>query len=235
MAKGYDSLFAHERAPKRSGGAQLQRQGVDEFIGAAANGGGPMSEGQAPEGPESPAPATTTTPTGSPSTPPPPSTPIWVGLSTTLGLALAAVVTAQVLAAISEGMALKGSQPQGVPGDLLHRLGYPFGSLGASSGLYLILAVVFVALPPLARQRTTDRQDLFAAIALGLTTVISAVLAIGSILAVRYNLHLYSGARRPTPAFVRIQLIAFLLGALGSSAIAFVGALTAMRLRDQRS
>lgn len=158
--------------------------------------------------------------------------PVWASLSTTLGLALAVVVTAQVLAAISEGMALKSTQPQGVPGDVLHRLGYPFGSLGASSGLYLVLAVVFVAIPPLARQRTGDRLDLMAAITLGLTTVISGVLAIGSILAVRYNLHLYSGAHRPTPAFVRIQLIAFLLGALGSSAIAFVGSLTAMRLRD---
>ena len=159
--------------------------------------------------------------------------PIWVALATTLGLALAAVVTAQVLAAISEGMALKGTQPQGVKGDILHRLGYPFGTLGASSGLYLILAVVFVSIPPLARQRTTDRHDLMAAITLGLTTVISAVLAIGSILAVRYNLHLYSGSRQPTPAFVRIQLIAFLLGALGASAIAFVGSVTAMRLRDR--
>ena len=158
--------------------------------------------------------------------------PVWAWLSTTLGLALAVVVTAQVLAAISEGMALRPTQPQGVPGDVLHRLGYPFGSLGASSGLYLVLAVVFVAIPPLARQRTSDRLDLMAAITLGLTTVISGVLAIGSILAVRYNLHLYSGAHRPTPTFVRIQLIAFLLGALGSSAIAFVGSLTAMRLRD---
>jgi hypothetical protein len=166
------------------------------------------------------------------SEPPAPPPPVWASLSTTLGLALAVVVTAQVLAAISEGMALKNTQPQGVPGDVLHRLGYPFGSLGASSGLYLVLAVVFVAIPPLARQRTSDRLDLMAAITLGLTTVISGVLAIGSILAVRYNLHLYSGAHRPTPAFVRIQLIAFLLGALGSSAIAFVGSLTAMRLRD---
>jgi hypothetical protein len=167
-----------------------------------------------------------------PSEPSPPQPPLWASLSTTLGLALAVVVTAQVLAAISEGMALKGSQPQGVPGDILHRLGYPFGSLGASSGLYLILAVVFVAVPPLARQPTTDRQDLIGAVTLGLTTVISGVLAIGSLLAVRYNLHLYSGARRATPAFVRIQLIAFLLGALGSSAIAFVASLTVMRLRD---
>jgi hypothetical protein len=167
-----------------------------------------------------------------PAEPPPLQPPVWASLSTTLGLALAVVVTAQVLAAISEGMALKSNQPQGVPGDVLHRLGYPFGSLGASSGLYLILAVVSVAIPALARQRTSDRLDLMAAITLGLTTVISGVLAIGSILAVRYNLHLYSGARRATPAFVRIQLIAFLLGALGSSAIAFVGSLTAMRLRD---
>lgn len=179
-----------------------------------------------------------TTPEDSAGGEPPPSAthpPIWVGLSIALGLALAAVVTSQVLAAISEGMALEGREPQGVAGDVLHRLGYPFGSLGASSGLYLILAVVFVAIPPLARYRTTDRQDLMTAITLGLTTVISAVLAVGSILAVRYNLHLYSGSNRATPAFVRIQLIAFLLGALGSAAIAFVGSLTTMRLRDRRS
>ena len=45
----------------------------------------------------------------------------WVALVTSIGLALAVVVTAQVLAAIAEGFALKRTEPQGVPGDLFHR------------------------------------------------------------------------------------------------------------------
>src|ERR1700737_1654433 len=73
----------------------------------------------------------------------------WVGLLTALGLGLAAVITAQVLTAIAEGMALKSTEPQGIQGDTFHRLGYAFGGLGGTAVLFLVLAVVLVSLPPI--------------------------------------------------------------------------------------
>ena len=48
-----------------------------------------------------------------------------------------------------------------------------------------------------------------------------------------HNLHLYSASHRSVPSFVRIQLVFFLLGALGTGAIALFAALTALGLRDK--
>jgi hypothetical protein len=157
----------------------------------------------------------------------------WVGFVTSIGLALAVVVTLQVLAAIAEGFALKRTEPQGVPSDLFHRLGYAFSNLGGTVLLFLVVAVVLVSLPVFLQRRTSDRQETTAAIALGLAVVMAVVIGVGSILAVRYNLHLYSASKRPVPFYVRIQLVFFLLGALGTGAIALFSALTALGLRDR--
>ena len=158
----------------------------------------------------------------------------WVGLLTALGLALAAVLTAQVLTAIAEGMALKSTEPQGIKGDTFHRLGYAFGNLGGTAVLFLVVAVVLVSLPPILGAVTSDRHELMASIALGLTTVMAVVIAAGSILTVRYNLHLYSASHRSVPAYVRVQLIFFLLGALGTAAVALFGSVAALGLWDRR-
>jgi hypothetical protein len=157
----------------------------------------------------------------------------WVGFVTSIGLALAVVVTAQVLAAIAEGFALKRTEPQGVPGDVFHRLGYAFSNLGGTTLLFLVLAVVLVSLPMFLERRTSDRQDTTAAITLGLVVVTAVVIGVGSILAVRYNLHLYSASKRSVPSYVRIQLVFFLLGALGTAAIALFSGLTALSLRGK--
>jgi hypothetical protein len=158
----------------------------------------------------------------------------WVGFVTSIGLALAIVVTAQVLAAIAEGFALKHTEPQGIPSDVFHRLGYAFSNLGGTVLLFLVVAVVLVSLPVIMGVRTSDRLETLSAITLGLCVVMAIVVGIGSILTVRYNLHLYSASKRPVPSFVRIQLVFFLLGALGTGAVALFGALTALGLRDKR-
>jgi hypothetical protein len=165
--------------------------------------------------------------------PPPEPVARWVGFVTSIGLALAVVVTAQVLAAIAEGMALKKTEPQGLPGDVFHRLGYAFSNLGGTVLLFLVLAVVLVSLPVFIGKRTSDRQETAAAVTLGLVVVTSVVIGVGSILTVRYNLHLYSASKRSVPSFVRIQLVFFLLGALGTGAIALFAALTGLGLRDK--
>jgi hypothetical protein len=157
----------------------------------------------------------------------------WVGFVTSIGLALAIVVTAQVLAAIAEGFALKHTEPQGIPSDVFHRLGYAFSNLGGTVLLFLVVAVVLVSLPVFMDRRTSARQESTAAITLGLTVVMAIVIGVGSILAVRYNLHLYSASKRAVPSYVRIQLVFFLLGALGTGAIALFAALTALGLRDR--
>ncbi|MCU1448888.1 MAG: hypothetical protein JWP02_1058 [Acidimicrobiales bacterium] len=158
----------------------------------------------------------------------------WVAFVTSIGLGLTAVLTAQVLAAIAEGMALKRTEPQGLPVDIWHRIGYAFSSLGGTALLFLVVAVVLVTLPVILESRTTDRQETVAAVALGLAVVMAIVIGVGSILTVRYNLHLYSASKRPVPSFVRIQLVFFLLGALGTAAVALFGALTALGLRDRQ-
>jgi hypothetical protein len=159
--------------------------------------------------------------------------PRWVGFVTSIGLALTVVLTAQVLAAIAEGMALKRTEPQGLEGDIFHRIGYAFSSLGGTALLFLVVAVVLVSLPVMLKARTTDRQETMAAVTLGLSVVMAIVIGIGSILTVRYNLHLYSASRRSVPSFVRIQLVFFLLGALGTAAVALFAALSALGLRDR--
>jgi hypothetical protein len=159
----------------------------------------------------------------------------WVAFVTSIGLGLTAVLTAQVLAAIAEGMALKRTEPQGLPVDIWHRIGYAFSSLGGTALLFLVVAVVLVTLPVILEAHTSDRQETIAAVALGLAVVMAIVIGVGSILTVRYNLHLYSASKRPVPSFVRIQLVFFLLGALGTAAVALFGALTALGLRDRKA
>jgi hypothetical protein len=157
----------------------------------------------------------------------------WVGFVTSIGLALAVVVTAQALAAIAEGFALKKTEPQGIPGDTFHRLGYALSRLDAGTLLFLVVAVVLVSLPVFIGRRTSDRQETAAAVTLGLTVVMAVVIGVGGILAVRYNLHLYSASKRPVPSYVRIQLVLYLLGVLGTGAVALFAALTALGLRDR--
>jgi hypothetical protein len=155
-----------------------------------------------------------------------------VAFVTTLGLALTLVVSAQTLAAIAEGFALKKTDPNGVPGDVFHRLGFALSRLDAGTLLFLVVAVVLVSLPVFFGKRTTDRQESSVAVTLGLTVVMSVLIGIGGILAVRYNLHLYSASKRSVPSYVRIQLVLYLVGVLGTGAIALFGALTAFGLRD---
>jgi hypothetical protein len=165
--------------------------------------------------------------------PPEPSTPPWASLVTSLGLGLAVVVTAQVLAAIAEGMSLKRTEPQGLAGDAFHRMGYAFSSLGGTVLLFLVVAVVLVSLPSWLGARTSPRRETLAAATLALSVVMAVVIGVGSILTVRYNLHLYSASHRPVPTFVRLQLVFFLLGALGTAAVALFGALSALGMRDR--
>ncbi len=143
-------------------------------------------------------------------------------------------MTLQVVGSILEGLSLRAGEPAGGPAsDVLHRLGYPFRNLGGTTVLFLVVAVALVSLPPLLRHTTTARQELVAGLTLGLASLLAVVIALGSVLAVRYHLHLYATARRAVPAYVRAELGTFLVGTLGTAAVALAASLLAMGLRDR--
>ena len=152
-----------------------------------------------------------------------------MGLVTTVGLSLAVITSAQVIAAVAHATAIKRL----ATGDtaILHRLGFAFSNLGLTAGALLVIAVLAVSPPVFAEARTTQRQEQVAATALGLVVVVAVVLAAGAVLAARWTLHANSVGGRHVGNDLRIQLAGYLIGALGTDAVAFLGSLRAMALR----
>ena len=124
--------------------------------------------------------------------------------------------------------ASRPDQRFGVPDDLFHRIGYPFGSLGSTAMFFLLLAAVLLAPARVVGEEVTDRQYAIAGAALRTALVLGVIVALGSILAVRGSLHEYSAKNVAVPGFVRVQFTSFLLATLGSAALAIVGALAAL-------
>lgn len=161
----------------------------------------------------------------------------WVSMVTTVGIGIVAVVGLQVLMSLIEGLTLEAGQRFStaevqVPDDLLHRLGYPFGGLGATAQLFLVAGVVLISLPPVLGGRLTAGQYRATGIALRLATALAIIVAIGSLLAVRGSLHEYTAKDVAVPAFVRVQFTTFLLGTLAAAALAIFCSMAAHPLRD---
>jgi hypothetical protein len=156
-----------------------------------------------------------------------------VSLVATLGIGMIAIVAVQVLASLVEGLTLKSGQRVGVPDDLLHRLGYPFGGLGTTALVILVIGVAMVSLPSLLGELLSEGQDRLVGLSLVLAIVIGVIVAIGSLLAVRANLHEYAAKNVAVPTYVRVQFTNFLLGSLGAAALALFGAIAAMNERSR--
>lgn len=125
-------------------------------------------------------------------------------------------------------------EPRGLETDLLHRLGFPFGNLGPTAMLLLVVGLGLMCLPGLLGHDNTPLQDRLVQIALVVVVVLAAVVAVGSLLAVRYSLHEYTVQGQSAPQFIRVGFASFLLGTLGTSATALFGSLAAMSLRRRR-
>jgi hypothetical protein len=158
----------------------------------------------------------------------------WVSLLATIGTALIGIVTVQVLTSLVEGLTLKSGQRVQVPDDLFHRLGYPFGGLGATALVFLVLGVVLVAMPSVLDELLSEAQDRVVGVALIVAVVMGVLIAIGSLLAVRANLHEYAAKNVPVPTYVRVQFTNFLLGSLGAAALALFAAIAAMNERNRQ-
>ena len=157
----------------------------------------------------------------------------WASLLATVGTALIGIVTVQVLASLVEGLTLKPNQRVGVPDDLLHRLGYPFGGLGATALVFLVLGVVLVSMPSVLDELVSESQERVVGVALVVAIAMGVIIAIGSLLAVRANLHEYAEKGIAVPSYVRVQFTNFLLGSLGAAALALFGAIASMNERSR--
>ena len=158
----------------------------------------------------------------------------WVSLMATIGTALIGIVTVQVLTSLVEGLSLKSEQRVQIPDDLFHRLGYPFGGLGATALVFLVLGVVLVSLPSVLDELLSEAQDRVVGVALIVAVVMGVIIAVGSLLAVRANLHEYAAKNVPVPTYVRVQFTNFLLGSLGAAALALFAAIAAMNERSRQ-
>lgn len=150
------------------------------------------------------------------------------GLLAALGAGLVAVVGIQVALSIAAGVSIE--ENPSIPSDLYHRVGVPFGSLGATTVLILLAGVVISALPHLLGREATQTQAPLTRAAATAAIAIAALISVGSLLAVLAELNNFTAQARSAPTFVRLQLGTFLLGALGSSALTIAAGVWARRL-----
>jgi hypothetical protein len=162
--------------------------------------------------------------------------PRWVALVTTVGLSLVAVVAAQFVTSMIEGLTIDGGkmEPRGIPTDLLHRLGFPFGNMGPTAMVLLVVALGLICLPSLLDRESTPLLERLAGVALGAIVALAVLVAIGSLLAVRYSLHEYTAQGQNPPTFIRVGFASFLFGTLGTAAVALFGSLAALSVRARR-
>jgi len=158
----------------------------------------------------------------------------WAALLATVGTALVGIVSIQVIATVVEGLVLKrGERVGNIPEDMFHRLGYPFGGLGATALVFLVVGIVLLAMPSVLGECLSRSQDRVVGVALVVSVVMAVIVAIGSLLAVRANLHEYSAKGVAVPGYVRVQFTNFLLGSLGAAALALFTTIAAMNERGR--
>ncbi len=144
------------------------------------------------------------------------------------------MVALQVLLTLVEGFSLKTGQRFAVPDDLIHRIGYPFGSLGSTATFFVLLGVLFLALPTILGEEITDRQYSIAGAALKTALVLGILIGLGSLLAVRGSVHEFTAKGVTVPASVYVQFTNFLVATLAAAALTVYGAVAALRLlRDE--
>jgi hypothetical protein len=95
------------------------------------------------------------------------------------------------------------------------------------------VGVVLVSLPSVLDELLPEVQDRVVGVALMVAMVIAVIVALGSLLAVRANLHEYAAKGVAVPSYVRVQFTNFLLGSLGAAALALFASITAITERSR--
>ena len=139
---------------------------------------------------------------------------------TTAALLLAVVAGLQLGGVIAQGLAIADSGPQGLSGDVLHRIGFAFlENVGPLNGIVLLAVVALAAAPDLLalplRPGGRTRQGLAFALSIGF----AAVVVVGAILATRAQLRVIDlrGAE-VTSLTVRV-LFTYLVGTVGTALV----------------
>jgi hypothetical protein len=170
----------------------------------------------------------TETPDSDPTEPPPP---FWVGLVTWLAVALVALIALQLIGIVFQASALKA------PGlTYSDRLGYAFlqNLDQAPLGFELLIAVLLVLTPVVARQRTTSGQDRAAQVVLVGAAALALVIAIGGIIGVPARIHIIHklpAGQNQVTSVIRRVLFTFVIRNVGMAALAMVAAIGAVRVR----
>ncbi len=163
-----------------------------------------------------------------PASPPPP---LWVGLVTWVGAGLVALIALQLLGIVLQAVELEA---RGLT--FSDRLGYSFlqNLDQAPLGFELLVAIVLVLAPTIARQPTTPGQDRIAQIVLVGVAGLALLVTIGGIIGVPARIHIIHLGQAPnnevTPV-VRWVLYTFVIRNVGTAALAMVAALAAVRVR----
>lgn len=149
-----------------------------------------------------------------------------------MGLALAVLELVQLVEAVLQGSTVPSSGPQGISGGYLYRLGVAlFSDIDAANSLVLVLSVALVTVPLAFARRLHDRVSSAVTTALGTVLVVSVLMGIGSVLAVRARLHLYYVSDQAVTTVIRYSLFSYLIGTLGPALIALAAATAGLRWR----
>jgi hypothetical protein len=154
--------------------------------------------------------------------------PRMVALAVTAGAGLVLTQGLFVLFSLIEGLAIERAQTGNVHSDLLHRIGIAFStSVNIASGLALLVAVALLSAPAVTTAYRAAMRGLRTA-SLIAVQVVAAIIAIGTILGVRWTLHATQAQGQKVTAPQRWELAAYVAGTLGTAIVAFLAALAAL-------
>ena len=189
-----------------------------------------------------PAPADPTDPTASPLTaavarpPADARLPAASRLAGTSAAGLTAVLALFLLGVLVTGFAYSDKPRVGVPGDVLHRIGYAAASVvDLRVGVALLVALALVVAASLVTGESGDDIGGAAPSTIRVTLIAIAVLSVLVIalapLAVRVQLHVLDLSRQKATGAFRIGQATYAIGTMGTAAVALVGSVFALRPR----
>lgn len=152
----------------------------------------------------------------------------WTPTIRAVGVLLVVTEVLQVGGTVLEGFVVPGSGQRGLPGDVLHRIGFAFiTNITVANGLVLCVATFLLAFPGFfgAPQASAPHVRIGAYI----VVVVGALVFVGTGLAVRTRLHQIALLGQPVLAYERLSLFTYLAGGAGAAAAAIVLALRLAR------
>ena len=157
--------------------------------------------------------------------------PPWVGFVTWTALAIVALSALQVIGMIAQGASTKLAAL-----GTADKIGYTFVQTldRGPIGFEIVVAVLLVLTPVIARRASTPRLDRLAQVVLTAGAAVAFIVVIGGVVAVPAQLHFTNHVQRqPTTAALRWALVTFELRNVGLALLALAASVAAVRVRFQ--